>query len=181
MLAVSSTAGVITPRAVVFAAGTPPTLEGLDLQLPADTVKGYLVVTEPVPVTLPGMVAPLATQLEDGRLPAGGTLDIGDATAGVRTEVTDRIRAELAAALPLLGRVRLTHRWCCWRPRHPDGLPVIDRLPGLGNSWITSGHYRTGILMGPATGSALPDGLPAASDLLTPSPGPSTGTSRPDR
>jgi glycine oxidase len=113
------------------------------------------VVTEPVPITLPGMVAPLATQLEDGRLLAGGTLDIGDATAGVRTDVTDRIRAELAAALPLLARVRLTHRWCCWRPRHPDGLPVIDRLPGLGNAWITSGHYRTGILMGPATGSAL--------------------------
>jgi glycine oxidase len=155
VLAVSSTAGVITPGAVVFATGTPPTLEGLDLQLPADTVKGHLVVTEPVPITLPGMVAPLATQLEDGRLPAGGTLDIGDATAGVRTEVTDRIRAELAAALPFLARVRLTHRWCCWRPRHPDGLPVIDRLPGLGNSWITSGHYRTGILMGPATGSAL--------------------------
>jgi len=155
VLAVSSSAGVITPGAVVFATGTPPTLEGLDLRLPTDAVKGHLVVTEPVPVTLPGMVAPLATQLEDGRLLAGGTLDIGDATAGVRIEVTDRIRAELAAALPHLPRVRLTHRWCCWRPRHPDGLPVIDCLPGLGNAWITSGHYRTGILMGPATGSAL--------------------------
>jgi glycine/D-amino acid oxidase-like deaminating enzyme len=127
------------------------------------------------------MVAPLATQLEDGRLLAGGTLDIGDATAGVRTDVTDRIRAELAAALPLLARVRLTHRWCCWRPRHPDGLPVIDRLPGLGNAWITSGHYRTGILMARRPAQRSPDGLPAASDLLTPSPGPSTGTSRPDR
>ena len=54
----SSSAGVITPGAVVFATGTPPTLEGLDLQLPADTVKGHLVVTEPAPITLPGMVAP---------------------------------------------------------------------------------------------------------------------------
>jgi glycine/D-amino acid oxidase-like deaminating enzyme len=31
----------------------------------------------------------------------------------------------------------------------------VDRVPGLGNAWFTSGHYRTGILMGPATGSAL--------------------------
>jgi len=155
VLAVSTSAGVITPGAVVFATGMPPALDGLDLQLPADTVKGHLVVTEPVRIMLPAMVAPLATQLEDGRLLAGGTLDTGDATAGVRTEVTGRIRAGLAAALPLLARVRLTHRWCCWRPRHPDELPVIDRIPGLDNAWITSGHYRTGILMGPAVGSAL--------------------------
>ncbi len=118
-------------------------------------MKGHLLVTEPVPVTLPAMVAPLATQLEDGRLLAGGTLDADDATAAARTEVTDRIRAGLATAPPLLARVRLTRRWCCWRPRHPDGLPVIDRLPGLGNAWITSGHYRTGILMGPAAGAML--------------------------
>jgi len=155
VLAVSSSAGVITPGAVVFATGMPPRLDGLDLQLPADSVKGHLVVTEPVPLILPAMVAPLATQLEDRRLLAGGTLDTDDATTKVRAEVTDRIRAELAAALPLLARVRLTHRWCCWRPRHPDGLPVIDRIPGLSNAWVTSGHYRTGILMGPAAGSAL--------------------------
>jgi glycine/D-amino acid oxidase-like deaminating enzyme len=104
---------------------------------------------------LPAMAAPLATQLEDDRLLAGGTLDAGDATGGVRTEVTDRIRAGLAAALPALAGVRLTHRWCCRRPRHPDGLPVIDRLPGLGSAWITSGHYRTGILAGPAAGAML--------------------------
>jgi glycine oxidase len=155
LLAVSSTAGVITPGVVVFATGLPPRLDGLDLVLPAASVKGHLAVTEPVPVTLPGMVAPLATQLEDRSLLLGGTLDTDDATPQVRAEITDRLRAELAGALPRLADVRLTHRWCCWRPRHPDALPVIDRVPGIRNAWITSGHYRTGILMGPATGSAL--------------------------
>jgi glycine/D-amino acid oxidase-like deaminating enzyme len=32
---------------------------------------------------------------------------------------------------------------------------VVDRLPGLSNAWLTSGHYKTGILMAPATGRAL--------------------------
>lgn len=154
---VSTSAGTITPGAVVFATGGPPRLDGLDLRLPASLVKGHLVATEPVPVTLPGMVAPLATQIEDHRLLAGGTLDTDDATAGVRADIIARIRRDLAAALPPLGRVRLTHRWCCWRPRHPDGLAVIDRVPGLSNAWVTSGHYRTGILMAPAAGAALAD------------------------
>jgi len=42
--------------------------------------------------------------------------------------------------------VRLSHRWCSRRPHHPDGLAVVDRVPGLSNTWFTSGHYRTGIL-----------------------------------
>jgi glycine oxidase len=152
---VSTSAGTITPGTVVFATGGPPRLDGLDLRLPAGLVKGHLVVTEPVPIALPGMVAPLATQIEDHRLLAGGTLDADDATAGVRDDITARIQSDLAAALPPLGRVRLTHRWCCWRPRHPDGLAVIDRVPGLSNAWLTSGHYRTGILLAPAAGAAL--------------------------
>ena len=118
-------------------------------------MKGHLVVTDPTPVQLPGTVAPIATQIEDGRLLAGGTLDLGDHTPTVRTDVTEAIRAELCVAFPALGGVGLTHRWCCFRPHHPDGLPVIDRVPGLDNAWITSGHFRTGILMGPATGSTL--------------------------
>jgi glycine oxidase len=155
LIAVSTPAGVITPGSVVFATGLPPRLDGLDLRLPSELVKGHLAVTEPVPVILPGLVAPLATQLEDRRLLAGGTLDTGDATAEVRPEVVERIRSGMTSALPRLSGVRITHRWCCWRPRHPDGLPVIDRVPGLRNAWFTSGHYRTGILMGPATGAAL--------------------------
>lgn len=155
LLAVSTPAGVISPGAVVFATGLPPRLAGLDLRVPADYVKGHLVVTEPVPLILPGMVAPLATQLEGGRLLAGGTLDTGDPSPGVRADVTDGLLAVLTAAFPGLARVRLSHRWCCWRPRHPGGLPVVDRVPGLSNAWFTSGHYRTGILMAPATGAAL--------------------------
>lgn len=152
---VSTSAGTISPGAVVFATGGPPALDGLDLSLPADLVKGHLIVTEPAPVRLPGTVAPLATQLEDGRLLAGGTLDFGDQTSTVRGEVTEAVRAELSAALPALTGLGLTHQWCCFRPRHPDELPVIDRVPGLENAWITSGHFRTGILMAPSTGWAL--------------------------
>ena len=48
-----------------------------------------------------------------------------------------------ASALPALRRVSVSHQWCCFRPRHPDGRPVIDQVPGLSNAWLTSGHFRT--------------------------------------
>ena len=152
---VTTTAGDIHPGAVVFATGMPPILDGLPLDLPASRVKGHLLATEPSPVRLPGTVAPVATQLEDGRLLVGGTFDIGDETPVVRQEVIDSILEALYATLPAVRGLPAAYQWCCFRPRHPDGRPVIDKVPGLDNAWLTSGHFRTGILMAPVTAVTL--------------------------
>jgi len=155
LVTVSTTAGDIHPGAVVFATGMPPLLQGMATGLPASLVKGHLLVTEPSPVRLPGTVASVATQLEDGRLLAGGTLDARDDSPGVRQDVIDSILADLYAQLPDLSGLRAAYQWCCFRPRHPDGCPVIDQLPGLDNAWLTSGHFRTGILMAPITAQLI--------------------------
>jgi len=153
--AVTTSAGTVSPGAVVFATGWPPVLDGLTIDIPADRVKGHLLVTEPTPVRLPGIVAPLATQIEDGRLLAGGTFDVGDETPEVQPEVIEAIMDSLAAVLPELRGLGVAWQWCCFRPRHPDRRPVIDRVPGVGNAWLTSGHFRTGILNAPATAAVL--------------------------
>jgi glycine oxidase len=152
---VTTSAGQINPGAVVFATGQPPVLDGLEIDIPSDRVKGHLVVTAPTKVHLPCTIAPVATPLEDGRLLAGGTFDYGDESPVVREEVVDTIMGGLRAALPGVRDVAVSHQWCCFRPRHPDRRPVIDRVPGLRNAWLTSGHFRTGILNAPATGMAI--------------------------
>ena len=153
--AVTTSAGTVSPGAVVFATGWPPVLDGLTVDIPADRVKGHLLVTDPTPVRLPGIVAPLATQIEDGRLLAGGTFDVGDETPAIQPEVIEAIMDSLAAVLPELRGLGVAWQWCCFRPRHPDRRPVIDRVPGLDNAWLTSGHFRTGILNAPATAAVL--------------------------
>jgi glycine oxidase len=153
--AVATSAGTVSPGAVVFATGWPPILDGLTLDIPADRVKGHLLVTEPTAVRLPGIVAPLATPIEDGRLLAGGTFDVGDETPAVQPEVIEAIMDSLAAVLPELRGLGVAWQWCCFRPRHPDRRPVIDKVPGLANAWLTSGHFRTGILNAPATAAVL--------------------------
>lgn len=155
IVTVGTTAGEVHPGAVVFATGLPPMLDGLELSVPSGHVKGHLLVTEPAPVQLPGTVAPVATQLEDGRLLVGGTLDAGDETPYLRPEIIDSILEGLYATLPAVRGLPVAYQWCCFRPRHPDGRPVIDRVPGLDNAWLTSGHYRTGILMAPITAQTI--------------------------
>jgi glycine/D-amino acid oxidase-like deaminating enzyme len=153
--AVHSTAGNLTPGVVIFATGTPPRVDGLELDLPASEVKGHIVVTEPTTARLPGAVDPLATSLDDGRLLIGGSLDIGDDTRIVRAEILEAQWAELVAAWPAAAGARIAYGWACFRPAHHDRLPVIDRVLGLTNAWLTSGHYKTGILMAPGTADAL--------------------------
>ena len=162
VVTVSTVAGDIHPGAVVFATGMPPVLAGLAVSLPGGRLKGHLLVTEPSPVRLPGTVVPVATQIEGGRLLAGGTLDIGDESPGVRQDVIDSILAGLYAQLPEVTGLRAAYQWCCFRPRHPDGYPVIDRIPGLGNAWLTSGHFRTGILMAPITAQLITQWISAS-------------------
>jgi glycine/D-amino acid oxidase-like deaminating enzyme len=155
IVTVGTSNGDVSPGVVVFATGRPPVLDGLPLNIPAHRVKGHLLVTEPTDVTLPGIVAPLATQIENRQLLAGGTFDIDDETPAVRPDVIDGIAAGLAAVLPWLHGVGVAYQWCCFRPRHPDWRPVIDRVPGVTNAWLTSGHFRTGILNAPVTAAVL--------------------------
>jgi glycine/D-amino acid oxidase-like deaminating enzyme len=155
VVTVATSAGDVDPGVVVFATGQPPVLDGLQLSIPSDRVKGHLLVTEATSVRLPGIVAPVATQLEDGRLLAGGTFDIGDEDPAVQPDVIESIMAGLVAALPAAKGLGIAYQWCCFRPRHPDRRPVIDHIPGLDNAWLTSGHFRTGILNAPATAAVL--------------------------
>ena len=155
VVTVATSAGDVDPGVVVFATGQPPVLDGLPLSIPSDRVKGHLLVTEATSVRLPGIVAPVATQLEDGRLLAGGTFDIGDEDPAVQPDVIASIMDGLVAALPTAKGLGIAYQWCCFRPRHPDRRPVIDHVPGLDNAWVTSGHFRTGILNAPATAAVL--------------------------
>ena len=153
---VHTSAGDFEPGAVVFATGLAP--DFLGIEIPQRLVKGHLLATSPAPFRLHGTLAALdglVVPLPSGELIAGGTLDEGDDEPVVRPDVVEGIRDALVALLPRVADLEIAHVWCCFRPMVPDGQPVIDRLPGVDNAWLTCGHYRTGILMAPGTGDVL--------------------------
>jgi glycine/D-amino acid oxidase-like deaminating enzyme len=41
------------------------------------------------------------------------------------------------------------------RPGSPDKLPFLGRVPGLENLFLAAGHFRSGILLSPATGMVV--------------------------
>ena len=88
LFSLSTAASEISPSAVIFATGGPPKLDGLQIDVPSGNLKGHILTTEPAPIELGGGFAPIATQIEEGRLLAGGTVDIGDNTPDVHPETS---------------------------------------------------------------------------------------------
>jgi glycine oxidase len=154
---VRSTHGDFHPGAVVLATGRAPRLAGVPAHADGP-VKGLLIATEPAPFRLEAGVegrGGVAIQLGDGRLLFGNTFDPEDRSPLVRPEAVAATRAGLVAVLPRAAGLAVTHAWSCFRPATGDRLPVVERLPELGDVWVTHGHFRTGLLLAAATAEAL--------------------------
>jgi glycine oxidase len=98
--------------------------------------------------------------------PQAGTALIGatDEDAGFDLHVhqpdLDRLRSRAAHLLPALASTDdapQVEAWAGLRPGTADGLPLLGPLPGSARQWVATGHYRNGILLAPATASALAD------------------------
>jgi glycine oxidase len=93
----------------------------------------------------------------DGRILVGSTLE----HVGFDKTTTDSARSDLHAAalrlIPALADCELEHHWAGLRPGSPTGVPCIARHPDLTNLYINAGHYRNGVVLGPASARLLAD------------------------
>jgi glycine/D-amino acid oxidase-like deaminating enzyme len=150
--------GQVSPGAVLFATGSPPAVLAPWIRLDHEQVKGHLIATEPVPFRLRFALKNgglSLTQLTDGTLLFGGTVDEGDISECVRPSVVRHLIGQLHRLAPSAIDARVIHSWCCFRPAVQDRQPVVDKVPEVENSWITFGHFRTGLLMAPIVGASL--------------------------
>ena len=58
----------------------------------------------------------------------------------------DIIWKNAAQMAPDLGNAQLVKQTACLRPVTPDGIPIVDRLPGWDNLYVATGAGRKGIL-----------------------------------
>ena len=57
--------------------------------------------------------------------------------------------------VPGLSQARIRKTWAGLRPRTPDGLPYIGKIPGVDCLFAATGHYGVGILLAPLTGKLI--------------------------
>lgn len=155
-LRIRTSAGDVTPGAVVLATGAAPSA-----WLPTGRrfVTGHLALTAPVdmPRDLALGSGIVVVPRGDGRLLVGGTRDGQQPDGEVDTAVVARIRQELAAVVPAAADVAFEQVWTGQRPVVDDDLPVIDEASP--HALVVAGLYHTGVLTCLAVAEGVVDRL----------------------
>jgi len=130
----------------------------LGARIPVRPVRGQMMSLEGPPDALGHIVSGLhafALPREDGQTYVGATVE----EAGYRKRTTASglrgLRTGVAALVPSLAGAKQRRAWAGLRPATPDELPIMGRLPGWRNAWVSSGHFRSGIMLAPVSGQLL--------------------------
>ncbi len=160
-VAVEGPGGTLHADAVVLATGAEAgrLAAGMGRPLPIQAGKGYSLSVHEPEVQLNGPLylcdAKVGLTPYDGVLRVGGTMELSGVNRTFDRRRVDSIRRLVSSLIPQAFDGVRVEEWVGMRPLTPDGLPVIGRLPALGNAFVASGHQMLGVTLAPSTGYAL--------------------------
>ncbi|KPV39092.1 hypothetical protein AN478_12360 [Thiohalorhabdus denitrificans] len=172
---VETDAGSVEADRVVVAAGPWSTqlLGQVGWDLPVRPVKGTMLllqgwhpVLEQVVMTGSHYLIPRA----DNRILVGSTTE--EAGFDNRT-VLGSVRALSQAAVemvPETANLELETFWSGLRPGSPDERPFVGPVPGVDGLYVSSGHYRNGVVHAPASAELLAAQMTGSEPPLDPEP-----------
>jgi glycine oxidase len=172
---VRSATGDTTGDAVIVCAGawsagllsdmpTPPTIE---------PVRGQMLLFRARPGTISRMVLEQNRYVIprlDGRTLFGSTIE----HAGFDKQTTEAARDELyeiaTTRFPVLKQFEIEAHWAGLRPSSPAGVPYIGRHPEIEGLYVNAGHFRNGIVLGPASARLITDLVMQRQPIVDPAP-----------
>lgn len=123
-------------------------------------VKGQMVLFEAKPDTLRHIVLDddryLIPRL-DGKILAGSTVEHEDFNKTPSKTAHDQLVKFARDLLPVLHNYPVIKHWAGLRPATEHGVPYVGRHPDITNLSINAGHFRNGLVMGPASAQLLVD------------------------
>lgn len=167
--------GEVTADNVVIACGawSASLLKELGRSIDVQPVRGQMLLYRGTPGLLKHVVlhqGHYAIPRRDGHILFGSTME----DVGFDKTVTEQARQELEIAaqalIPALADVPLERHWAGLRPSSPNGTPYIGKHPQIDGLYVNAGHFRNGVVMGPASAQLLADLLLGQKATVNPKP-----------
>ena len=173
--AVRTRDGDISADCFVVASGawTGELLEPTGLSLPIEPVRGQMILYRGPPGLVSRIVlyrGHYVIPRRDGRILVGSTLEY----VGFDKQTTQAARDELyriaTERFPILKQYPVEAHWAGLRPSSPAGVPYIGHHPQIDGLFINAGHFRNGIVLGPASARLLADLVLERPPIVDPAP-----------
>lgn len=127
-------------------------------ELPVIPVRGQMLLFRAKPGQLQRIVlykGHYAIPRRDGHILVGSTMEYVGFDKGITAEARQELLAVALEMLPLLAEVPLEKHWAGLRPGSPAGIPIIASHSKIEGLYINSGHFRNGVVMGPASAKLM--------------------------
>jgi len=136
-------------------------------------VRGQMILFK----SQPGMIRRITLEEDryiiprrDGRVLFGSTLEHTDFIK----ETTDAARQALheiaTTRFPDLKDCPVEHHWAGLRPGSPRGIPYIGPVPEQEGLYVNAGHFRNGVVLGPASCRLLANLILGDTPIISPKP-----------
>jgi glycine oxidase len=107
---------------------------------------------------------------KDGRILVGSTLEHAGFVKITTAEAKEELYSTAVEIFPLLGHAPIEGHWAGLRPGSPSGIPYIGAYPGIEGIYFNAGHYRNGLVTGPASARLAADLLLGRKPIMDPAP-----------
>jgi len=158
---------------VCSGAWTAKLFEGLDKRPDIEPVRGQMILLN----AKPGQVNRMALFRDryliprrDGRILIGSTLEHEGFVKAITAEAKADLHRAAMELFPSLRHAPIENHWAGLRPGSPQGIPYIGAYPGIRGLYCNAGHYRNGLVTGPASARLAADLLLGRDPSLDPSP-----------
>ena len=162
IIGITSTTGDIKAEKVLVAGGawSANLLKNIDINPDVEPVKGQMILFK----TDPGKIKRITLSQDryviprqDGRVLVGSTLEHTGFDKTTTTDAREELMQEAFRIIPALKEAEVEHHWAGLRPGSKNGIPYICPVHGIEGLYLNAGHYRNGVVLGPASARLAAD------------------------
>lgn len=138
-----------------------------------EPVRGQMLLFAAAPGTIQRMVLEGSRYViprRDGRTLFGSTLEHAGFARETTREAYDDLYAVATSRFPVLKQFAVEKHWAGLRPSSPAGVPYIGQHPQLSGLFVNAGHFRNGIVLGPASARLAADLVLGREPIVDPAP-----------
>lgn len=148
-------------------------LARLMVPVEVEPVKGQMILYRAQPDAIRHIVMNQGKYIiprRDGHVLTGSTLEFVGFEKSTTEEALHELRQAAEQMFPLLTECEVVNQWAGLRPGTPTGIPYIGEHPEVQGLYLNAGHFRNGVVLGPASARLMADLVLQCAPILDPEP-----------